>query len=195
VALLKASNRRVFYVPTLYTYDAIDRAGQDNPIPESERERARRTRSIAYEGFRRALAAGLPIGFATDASVFPHGQNAKELSVRVRLGESPMAAIVSATSLNAEIIGWQDDVGRCRRASLPTSSRCLMTAPGHLRSGARRLRHEERRDSIGMSSRAGPDRCPRLYFRSKLDWLTLQKITAPASRSPASRAARAAVGR
>ena len=111
VALLKASNRQVFYVPTLYTYDAIDRAGQDNPIPESERERARRTRSIAYEGFRRALAAGLPIGFATDASVIPHGQNAKELSVRVKLGESPMAAIVSATSLNAEIIGWQDDVG------------------------------------------------------------------------------------
>jgi len=111
VALLKASHRQVFYVPTLYTYDAIDRAGQDNPIPESERERARRTRSIAYEGFRRALAAGLPIGFATDASVIPHGQNAKELSVRVKLGESPMAAIVSATSLNAEIIGWQDDVG------------------------------------------------------------------------------------
>jgi imidazolonepropionase-like amidohydrolase len=43
--------------------------------------------------------------------VIPHGQNTKELSVRVKLGESPMAAIVSATSLNAEIIGWQDDVG------------------------------------------------------------------------------------
>jgi imidazolonepropionase-like amidohydrolase len=111
VALLKASNRQVFYVPTLYTYEAIDRAGEDNPIPESERERARQIRSIAYEGFRRALAAGLPIGFATDALVIPHGQNAREFSVRVELGESPMAAIVAATSLNAEIIGWQKDVG------------------------------------------------------------------------------------
>ncbi len=43
--------------------------------------------------------------------VIPHGQNAKEFSERVKLGESPMAAIVSATSLNAEIIGWQDRVG------------------------------------------------------------------------------------
>ena len=111
VALLRASNRQVFYVPTLYTYEAIDRAGEDNPIPESERQRAREVRSIAYDGFRRALAAGLPIGFATDAVVIPHGQNAKEFSVRVKLGESPMAAIVSATSLNAEIIGWKEDVG------------------------------------------------------------------------------------
>lgn len=111
VALLKASRRKVFYVPTLYTYDAIDREGADNPIPESERQRARQVRTIGYEGFRRALAAGLPIGFATDALVIPHGQNAKEFAVRARLGEKPMAAIVAATSLNAEILGWQADVG------------------------------------------------------------------------------------
>ena len=111
VALLKASKRKVFYVPTLFTYEAIDRAGEDNPIPESERERARQVRATAYEGFRRALAAGLPIGFATDAAVIPHGQNAKEFAVRAKLGESPMAAIVAATSLNAEIMGWQKDVG------------------------------------------------------------------------------------
>lgn len=111
VALLTASNREVFYVPTLYAYAAIDRAGADNPVPESERERARQVRSDGYAGFRRALAAGLPIGFATDASVIPHGQNAKEFAERAKLGESPMAAIVAATSLNAEIMGWQDRVG------------------------------------------------------------------------------------
>ena len=31
--------------------------------------------------------------------------------MRVKLGESPMASIVAATSLNAEIMGWQKDVG------------------------------------------------------------------------------------
>ena len=41
----------------------------------------------------------------------PHGQNAKELAARVRLEESPMAALVSATRLNAEILGWSDRVG------------------------------------------------------------------------------------
>jgi imidazolonepropionase-like amidohydrolase len=111
VGLLKASNRQVFYVPTLYTYAAIDRAGGDNPFPESERERARQIRATGYAGFRRALAAGLPIGFGTDAAVIPHGENAKEFSERVKLGESPMAAVVAATSLNAEIMGWKDRVG------------------------------------------------------------------------------------
>jgi imidazolonepropionase-like amidohydrolase len=111
VALLKASNRQVFYVPTLYVFASVERSDEDNPFPESERERSRAVRSTAYAGFRRALAAGLPIGFATDALVIPHGQNAREFSERVKLGESPMAAIMAATSLNAEIMGWQDRVG------------------------------------------------------------------------------------
>ncbi|HXY10249.1 MAG TPA: amidohydrolase family protein [Terriglobales bacterium] len=111
VSLLKASQRQVFYVPTLYTYDAIERSDAANPIPESERQRAREIREIGYAGFKRALAAGLPIGFGTDAAVIPHGQNAQEFALRVKLGEAPMAAIVAATWLNAEIMGWQDRVG------------------------------------------------------------------------------------
>ena len=111
ISLLKASNRQVFYVPTLHIFAMIDRTGEGNPFPDSERERSRQTRSEAYAAFRRALAAGIPIGFGTDALVIPHGTNAKEFSERVKLGESPMAAIVAATSLNAEIMGWQDRVG------------------------------------------------------------------------------------
>lgn len=111
VALLQASNRQVFYVPTLYTSVAIARDDPSNPVPESERERERRIRAVAEAGFRRALAAGLPIGFGTDALVIHHGDNAKEFGARAALGESAMAGIVSATSLNAEIMGWQDRVG------------------------------------------------------------------------------------
>jgi imidazolonepropionase-like amidohydrolase len=110
VDLLKKSERRTFYVPTL----VISEAGLET-APESEKERMRQTRDIMIAGFQRALAAGLPIGFATDAPVYPHGKNARELSLRVELGEGPMSAIVSATSLNAEIIGWSDRVGAVER--------------------------------------------------------------------------------
>jgi imidazolonepropionase-like amidohydrolase len=109
VAMLKATNRATFYVPTLYTSTAIE--ANTASVPESERERSRQIAAIKDAAFRRALAAGLPIGFGTDAAVIPHGENAKELEVRVKLGESAMAAITSATSLNAEIIGWSDRVG------------------------------------------------------------------------------------
>jgi imidazolonepropionase-like amidohydrolase len=111
VAMLKASGERTYFVPTIYTSDAIAEDGARNNIPESERERSRLIRDVKRAAFRRALAAGLPIGFGTDAAVIPHGANARELAVRVSLGESPMAAIVSATSLNAKILGWQDRVG------------------------------------------------------------------------------------
>ena len=112
IAMLKARNRRTFYVPTLYTSVAIE---SNETVPESERERSRQIAAIKDAAFKRALAAGLPIGFGTDAAVIPHGDNAKEFEVRVKLGESPMAAIVAATSLNAEIIGWSDRVGSIER--------------------------------------------------------------------------------
>jgi imidazolonepropionase-like amidohydrolase len=108
--LLKQGNRRTFYVPTLYTSEAI-LGGEGAHIPASEIERERQIRDVQYAGFRRALAAGIPIGFATDSAVIPHGKNAHELTIRVGFGESSMSALTAATSLNAEILGWSDRVG------------------------------------------------------------------------------------
>jgi len=107
VALLKQS-RRTFYVPTL----AIGVYIQGDPkVPQSEKERARTVNEIALSGFRRALAANLPIGLATDAPVMPHGLTAREIEYRVSLGEPAMHALVAATSLNAEILALEDRVG------------------------------------------------------------------------------------
>ena len=111
IALLKAGNRRTFYVPTLYTSVSLEEEGVAIHIPASELERNRRIKDTEIGGFKRALAAGIPIGFATDAAVIKHGDNARELALRVSLGEAPMRSIVSATSLNAEIMGWSDRVG------------------------------------------------------------------------------------
>jgi len=114
VAMLKGSTA-TYYVPTLYTSDVIDTSGH---VPESEKERERQIKEAQYAGFRRALAAGLSIGVGSDAAVIPHGQNARELSVRVRMGEKPMAALVSATRINAEILGWSDRIGTVEKGKL-----------------------------------------------------------------------------
>ncbi len=111
IEMLKATNRKTFYVPTLYTSKVIEREGRKNGIPESEIQRSRAISGIKDLGFKRALAAGLPIGAGSDSAVIPHGENAQELLCRVELGESPVAAIVSTTSINAEIMGWSDRVG------------------------------------------------------------------------------------
>ena len=65
-----------------------------------------------YPMFKRALAAKVKMPMGTDAVAGAHGQNAREMITRVRDGgQSPMDAIVSATSLAAESMGLARQVG------------------------------------------------------------------------------------
>jgi imidazolonepropionase-like amidohydrolase len=63
--------------------------------------------------FKKALAAGLKMPMGTDAVAGAHGQNAREMIVRVKDGgQKPMDAIVSATSLAAETLRMGDTIGK-----------------------------------------------------------------------------------
>jgi imidazolonepropionase-like amidohydrolase len=106
VALLRTHH--AYFVPTLYTSESI---AADPNVPEPEKARSKQITALKDRSFQLVLQSGLPIGFATDAAVVPHGQNGREFGYRVRLGQSPMDAIVSATRTAAEIIGWSDRVG------------------------------------------------------------------------------------
>ena len=68
---------------------------------------------LALDGFKRALATpGLKIVWGTDAVAGAHGRNVEDLICRVNEGgQAAMAAIVSATSLNAEALGLKDKIG------------------------------------------------------------------------------------
>jgi imidazolonepropionase-like amidohydrolase len=107
--LLEANG--AYFAPTLYVGRTILEEHGELNIPAHQVERERAMRGVQEQAFRRALAAKLPIVFATDAGVFPHGRNAREFALRVGLGQSPMAAIEGATRLAAEAIGWADRVG------------------------------------------------------------------------------------
>ena len=67
----------------------------------------------ALAAFRTALTVeGLNIVFGTDAVAGAHGKNWTELAYRVQEGgQEPMAAIISATSLAAESLGLESEVG------------------------------------------------------------------------------------
>ncbi len=62
--------------------------------------------------FTRALKTpGLRLVFGTDAVALAHGRNAEELTCRVKSGQTPMAAIVSATSAGADALGLGATIG------------------------------------------------------------------------------------
>jgi imidazolonepropionase-like amidohydrolase len=69
------------------------------------------TTQAQRDGFAKAVAAGVRIGYGTDSGVYPHGRNAIQFGYQVRLGQSPLDAIRSATISDAELMGWSDRVG------------------------------------------------------------------------------------
>ena len=73
-------------------------------------------------GFTKALRAGVKIAYGTDASVYPHGNNAQQSSYYVDHGLSPAQAVQSATRWAAELMGWKDRVGSLTLEPMPISS-------------------------------------------------------------------------
>jgi imidazolonepropionase-like amidohydrolase len=100
-----------YFAPTLYVGHTILEEHKELNIPAHQVERERAMTGTQERAFKLALAEKLPIVFATDAGVFPHGRNAREFAIRVRLGQTAMQAIEGATRLAAEAIGWSDRVG------------------------------------------------------------------------------------
>jgi imidazolonepropionase-like amidohydrolase len=51
------------------------------------------------------------MAFATDAGVYPHGDNARQFAKMVEWGMKPIDAIQAATINAADAIGWKGKVG------------------------------------------------------------------------------------
>ena len=79
--------------------------------PEETLRKNDETTDSQRAAFRKAVAAGVRIGYGTDSGVYPHGDNAKQFRYLVRYGMTPMAAIQSATIEAARLMGWDDRVG------------------------------------------------------------------------------------
>jgi imidazolonepropionase-like amidohydrolase len=66
---------------------------------------------LQRQNFKKAVLLGVKIAFGTDASVCPHGTNAKQFAYQVKYGQTPMQAIRSATINAATLIGKPDEFG------------------------------------------------------------------------------------
>ena len=107
------AERQVAYCPTLAAVEATARyAGWKPGEPPTTRMVQKR------ESLRQAVAAGVPICVGGDTGVYAHGDNAWEIELLVAAGMSPVAALQSATTVNARMLGVDDRLGAVRRVRM-----------------------------------------------------------------------------
>ena len=102
------------------TYFAIDiynteytlEQGAANGVPEENINKEREVGTIQRQSFTLAVEMGAKVVFATDSGVYPHGLNGRQFARAVRFGMTPTQALQSATTVSAELFGWEDQVGQ-----------------------------------------------------------------------------------
>jgi imidazolonepropionase-like amidohydrolase len=104
-----------YWVPTMLAY----LRGLENPnASAAARKMSEGTTQRHKATFQRALKIpGLKIAFGSDLTG-AHGTNAREIEVMVRYGMAPMAAIKAATTVAAELMGWQNKIGSLEAGKL-----------------------------------------------------------------------------
>ena len=100
-----------YLVPTLYLGDWMFENAGATHLPAPLLAKAQEVIPAARKNIAHAFASGVRVGFGTDAAVYPHGLNAHEFAVMVKLGLTPLQSIQAATVNAADLLGWTGKVG------------------------------------------------------------------------------------
>jgi imidazolonepropionase-like amidohydrolase len=119
-AIQLMSERRAYLVPTLSAPYHIQRAGVKGGIPAYIVEKSNAVMKSHLQSIRKAYKAKIPIAMGTDAGTpfNRHGENPKEMELLVKVGFSPMEAIVAATKTASEVLGLEKLIGTIEKGKL-----------------------------------------------------------------------------
>jgi imidazolonepropionase-like amidohydrolase len=125
MALMKA--RGTYLVPTISAGRFVaEKAKVPGYFPAVIVPKASVIGPVIQATLQRAYAAGVKIAFGTDQGVAAHGENAREFIYMVEAGMPPLAAIKSATSAAATLLGMEKDLGAVESGKLAD----LVAVPG-----------------------------------------------------------------
>ena len=105
-----------FLVPTLITYDAMERRGAEVGLAPVGQAKNREVLAAGRSALELARAAGVRIGFGTDLMGVLEDEQLGGLRVQVEV-EGVLRTLQAATSVNADLIG-RPDLGRVRAGAV-----------------------------------------------------------------------------
>ncbi len=95
----------------IYNDDYILATGTANGTEQESLNKERMIGLKQRQTFQRAVRAGVPMLFGTDAGVYPHGDNGRQFAKMVQWGMTPLQAIQAATLNAARALGRDGDIG------------------------------------------------------------------------------------
>jgi imidazolonepropionase-like amidohydrolase len=107
------AEKKAFLVPTLVTYDAMHRRGEEIGLPAESRRKNEEVRQAGLQSLQLAREAGVEIGFGTDLLGPLHEEQSQEFLIRFDRGEGerPLEILRSATLVNARILQHEGKLG------------------------------------------------------------------------------------
>ncbi len=109
VQLMK--EKEMYLVPTLLAPLSVIEFAEELGMSENSIKKSKQVMQDHIDSYKKAHQAGVKIAMGTDAGVFKHGTNLRELELMVEHGMTEMEAIVSSTKTAAECLGYDDDLG------------------------------------------------------------------------------------
>ncbi|AUW58619.1 Xaa-Pro dipeptidase [Sphingobium sp. SCG-1] len=106
-----AAQRKTWFDMDIYNDDYILATGTANGTEQESLDKEKMIGRLQRETFAKAVKAGVPMIFGTDAGVYPHGDNAKQFAKMVEWGMTPLQAIQAATVSAAKALDREKDVG------------------------------------------------------------------------------------
>ncbi len=100
----------IFAVPTftIFEFFATHRESQDQAATESA------ILDYKIAEFKKQIAAGVPFAVGSDVGPFPHGTQARELTLMVRYGMKPLAVLQADMINGAKLLRWDGQIGELK---------------------------------------------------------------------------------
>lgn len=111
-AIKQAKRQGTYLVMDVYVSDYILQQGEAAGILPESLAKERTVGQLQRQNFTKAVNAGVKIAYGTDAGVYTHGLNGRQLNYMVQWGMTPLQAIQSATLHAAELLNWRNEQGQ-----------------------------------------------------------------------------------
>jgi imidazolonepropionase-like amidohydrolase len=100
----------IFAVPTftIFEYFAKHRESQEQAATQAE------MLDYKIREFKKQVAAGVPFAVGSDVGPFPHGTQARELTLMVQYGMKPLAVLQADLINGAKLLDWQGQIGELK---------------------------------------------------------------------------------